>query len=135
MRLPLDDYLYSQPKTEDSGKAFWNTYDDTGKVLELSAMYDDALKKTEFCFFATKVANAICEELGLLCYCTWGKWGSRIEPKKNDPDLDIEDVAQQIINHPAWLALKLSTKICSEGKENQEVSEYQWRQARRFQER
>lgn len=126
----MSDDLWSQPKTEDSAWAGWATYGDMGSVMELGAMYDDALKKTEFCYFAVRVANAICEELGIKCLCTWGKWGARIEPRLN-PNLDIEATAKLIINHPAWKALKLSTKICTFGKQNEEVSEWQYEQSKK----
>ena len=98
----------------------WARYDDIGKVLELGATYDDALKKNKaFTDYGVLVANRICMELELYCKATYGKWGARLEPNEN-PALtndELEEIANKIINHPSWKALKESTRIFTFGNE------------------
>jgi len=85
-----------------------------------SAVYDDALKKnTVFTNYAVLLANRICWELELYCKATYGKWGARLEPSEN-PALtkeELEAVAEKIIKHPSWVALKESTRIFTFGNE------------------
>ncbi len=103
------------------GKWFWARYDDIGKVLEISAVYDDVLKKnTPFVEYATLLANRICQELELPCKASYGKWGSRLVPKKN-PNISMEELelyADIIITHPSWEALKESTRIFTFGNDH-----------------
>lgn len=115
----------------------WMRYDDIGTVFELSAVYDDALKKDEaFTNFAVKVANEILQNLGVKAYATYGKWGARLEPNVNpafSPE-DIEEIGRKIMAHPAWEALKLATHIFTFGEFNEEVYEYQAEAENRAQE-
>lgn len=96
----------------------WARYDDIGKVIELFAVYDDALKKDEaFTNYAIRLANRISDELMLGCEATYGKWGSRLEPSKN-PTLskdELEDCAKKIITHRCWQSLQESTHIFTYG--------------------
>ena len=95
-------------------KWFWMRYDDIGKVIELSAVYDDALKKNMvFVGYGVLLANRICEEMELPCKATYGKWGARLEPSQN-PSISKEELelyADKIINHFCWKALKESTHV------------------------
>ena len=96
----------------------WSRYDDIGLVIELFALHDDALKKdSAFTSYATRVANRICQDLGLPCIATYGKWGSRLEPKENPDFLRIElgVFAEQIISHRCWQSLYDSTHVFTYG--------------------
>ncbi len=106
----------------------WVRYDDVGEVFELSAVYDDALKKDDtFIDYAVMVANRILEDLGIPALATWGKWGARIEPDVN-PHLthqQIEQVGENIMRQPSWDGLKISTHVFTYGKDNDKVIDYQ----------
>ena len=106
----------------------WTHYDDVGEVYELSAVYDDALKKDEtFTNYAVMVANRILMSLGIKAYATYGKWGARLEPVVN-PELnreEISEIANKILAHPTWEALKLSTHVFTYGDYSEEIDEYQ----------
>jgi len=93
---------------------FWMRYDDLGRVIELSAVYDDALKKNmTFVNYGVLLANRICKELDLPCRATYGKWGARLEPRENEAlsRTELELCADKIINHFCWKALKESTHV------------------------
>ena len=96
----------------------WARYDDVGKVIELMALYDDALKKDKvFVAYAIKLANRICKDLMLGCEATYGKWGARLEPSKN-PALskdELEDCAKKIVAHRCWQSLQDSTYVFTYG--------------------
>lgn len=97
--------------------AGWAQYDDCGEVYELSALYDDTLKKNEtFINFAVKVAQEIA---GRNAKITWGKWGARIELSENKRRTrqQLESVAYMIERHPSWLALKLATHVFTYGRD------------------
>ena len=106
----------------------WAVYADIGEVYEISALYDDTLKKKdEFNNYAVKVANCILEDLGINVLATYGKWGARIEPEVN-PHLtkgEIEYIANQIKRHRSWIALKVSTHVFTYGENNNKVRDYQ----------
>jgi hypothetical protein len=106
----------------------WIKYDDIGLVYEVSAVYDDRLKSDQaFTDYAVKVANRILQDLGIKAYATYGKWGARLEPSVN-PDVapqDLEWIGKQIMEHPSWLALKISTAVFTYSKSNEEVYNYQ----------
>ena len=106
----------------------WCDYADVGRVYEISAVYDDRLKKDNtFINYAVMVANRICVEKGLKCQVTWGKWGGRIEPLVNPhlTEKDIELIANVIVRHPSWTALLLSTWVFTFAEYNEEVADYQ----------
>lgn len=99
-------------------------YSDVSPCIELMALYDDVLKKTDFFWkYAVKLANRIIEDLAIKnCKATYGKWGARLETAKN-PKLteeELELAAIRITEHPAWLALKVSTHVFTFGNENSE---------------
>ena len=96
----------------------WAYYDDIGRVIEISAVYDDSLKKDpSFTNYAVRVANRICEDLMLNCEATYGKWGARLEPSKNQHlnAQELEECAQKIIAHRCWKALLDSTYVFTYG--------------------
>jgi len=96
----------------------WARYSDVGEVIELSAVYDDVLKKNlNFVNYAVLLANRISEDLMLGCVATYGKWGSRLEPSEN-PTLnrkELEVCAEKIINHRCWKSLLDSTYVFTYG--------------------
>ena len=106
----------------------WANYSDIDRVYEISAVYDDTLKKNNiFTDYAVKIANRILEDLGITALATYGKWGARIEPAVN-PHLTeerIEEIAKAITEHHSWTALMLSTYVFTFGEYNDEISEYQ----------
>lgn len=96
----------------------WASYSDVGRVIELSAVYDDVLKKDEaFTNYAVRVANRICEDLMLNCEATYGKWGARLEPSKNLHlnTQELEQYAKKIISHRCWKSLLDSTYVFTYG--------------------
>lgn len=101
----------------------WTRYDDVGEVIELIAVYDDALKKdSAFTGYAIRLANRISEDLMLDCMATYGKWGSRLEPSEN-PKLsrkELEYCAEKIISHRCWKALETSTYVFTYGNYREE---------------
>lgn len=106
----------------------WVNYDDVGEVYELNATYDDALKKdNEFIIYAVKIANRILMDNGIKAHATWGKWGARLEPKVNQHlnRTQIETVASQILNSPAWDALRVSTQVFTYGKFDDAIYDFQ----------
>jgi len=106
----------------------WANYADVGRVFEISAVFDDHLKKEDdFINYAVMVANRILEDTGLTAQATWGKWGCRIEPLVNPhlTEKGIEFIADVIERHPSWVSLKMSTWVFTYGKDNDEVSDYQ----------
>ena len=101
----------------------WSRYDDIGRVIELNAVYDDSLKKNEFFTdYAVLLANRICEDLSLCCVATYGKWGARLEPLKNNDltNKELEYFAQTIISHRSWKSLEESTYVFTYGNQNEE---------------
>jgi hypothetical protein len=104
----------------DSAKPTWGwaDYDDIGHVLELTVVFDDALKKNpKFLVYAVKLANRICEDLGIKASVTWGKRGGRLEYDFN-PTLtsaEMEAIAIRISNHKSWKALMESTRVFTYG--------------------
>jgi hypothetical protein len=106
----------------------WANYADVGRVFEISAVFDDHLKKdSDFINYAVMVANRILEDKGFKAQATWGKWGCRIEPLVN-PHLSEDQIvflASVIERHQSWVALKMSTWVFTYGEHNDEVSDYQ----------
>ena len=106
----------------------WTRYSDVGDVIELGAVFDDALKKDDvFCKYAVLTANRILEDLEIKAIASWGKWGARLEPEIN-PHMtrqQLENIATLISNHPAWNALKESTRIFTYGNQNEDVTQFQ----------
>jgi len=101
----------------------WTRYDDMGKVIELSAVYDDVLKKNEFFTdYAVILANRILEDLMIECKATYGKWGARLEPNENPnlSDKNLESIADKIINHRCWKSLLDSTYVFTYGNYEEE---------------
>jgi hypothetical protein len=101
--------------------ASWvRNYSDVSECIELHALYDDVLKKDDtFGIYAVKLANRIIEDLGLKnCKASYGKWGARLETAKNKKlsEEELEVNAILITNHPAWMALKISTHVFTYGK-------------------
>lgn len=106
----------------------WVHYDDIGEVYEISAVYDDTLKKDdEFINYAVMLANRILEDLDIPALATWGKWGARLELAVNShlTRQRIEAIAERIKRQPSWDALRLSTWVFTYGKESALVTEYQ----------
>lgn len=106
----------------------WANYADVGRVFEISAVFDDQLKKDNtFINYAVMVANRILVDKGFKCQVTWGKWGGRIEPLVN-PGLSenqIEFLAGVIDRHPSWVSLKMSTWVFTYGEYNEDVAAFQ----------
>ena len=106
----------------------WAIYSDVNKVFEISAVFDDVLKKDAvFIDYAIMVANRILTDKNLKCEVTYGKWGCRIDPSFN-PHLSTEQIeffAGVIERHPSWVALKMSTWVFTYGEYNEEIIEYQ----------
>lgn len=100
--------------------AAFSSYDDCGEVMELAAVYDDALKKDDtFTSFAVEVGQRIAAGIDSKAVITWGKWGARIEPSKNQhlTRSDISQLAERIIRHPSWTGLTLATWVFTYGTE------------------
>jgi hypothetical protein len=106
----------------------WANYADVGKVFEIGAVYDDALKKDNtFINYAVMVANRILVDKGFECQVTWGKWGCRIEPLVNPglTEKQIEFLADVISRHPSWTGLLMSTWVFTYGEYNEKVVDFQ----------
>jgi len=100
--------------------ASWvRNYSDVSPCIELMALYDDVLKKESvFGDYAISLANRIIEDLQIKnCEATYGKWGSRLETEKNPKlsEIELERIAIKIVEHPAWLALKISSHVFTFG--------------------
>jgi len=96
----------------------WSNYDDVGRVLELTVVFDDQLKKNpKFLTYSVLLANRICEDLKLNATVTWGKWGGRLEYdfNRNMTTKELEAIAEQITNHASWKALLESTRVFTFG--------------------
>ena len=95
-------------------------YSDVSECIELMALYDDVLKKdVVFGRYAVLLANRIIEDLGIeKCKATYGKWGARLETDKNKKltQEQLERAAIQITDHPAWLALKITSHVFTWGE-------------------
>lgn len=95
-------------------------YSDVSPCIELMGLYDDVLKKDDiFGKYAVKLANRIIEDLKLKnCKATYGKWGARLETDKNKKltEEELEYNAISIVEHPSWIALKISTHVFTYGK-------------------
>ncbi len=106
----------------------WTTYSDVGEVYELGAVFDDVLKKDmDFINYAVALANRIIMDRGWKALATYGKWGARLEPDVN-PHLtkqQISQLANLIITHKSWGALKESTRVFTYGQYEEGIYEYQ----------
>lgn len=107
---------FRQEETIGPRYAAVTNYSDVPPCFELIAVYDDALKKDDyFTAYAVRVAQEI---LGTRAKATWGKWGARLETGAANPGKSLDDLAplaSEVVAHPAWLGLLLSTHVFSYG--------------------
>lgn len=87
-------------------------YSDVPPCVELMATFDDNLKKDHsFTNYAVMVAQEI---LGKSARASYGKWGARLCTGADNPGKKLEELmtlAGDVIQHPSWIALYLSTHV------------------------